>query len=167
MQEVPSDAPVLGARPPTGQYRLTIVWTGDDLGPEAVAWLIGHELGVHGNIAYVEKMERIERDRQGRQRKIPIEYVHRIYPDEHGAEQSEHAGTRPASYLVDGLHPHTFRNDGSGPNQNACTWRALWAAGEIVCGYAANAQIHRHMSRRGKNGEPAPYAPGHPKRQEG
>lgn len=68
---------------------------------------------------------------------------------------------RPASYLVEGLQPHTFRNDGSDPNQNACTWRAQGAAGEIVCGYAANAQIHRHMSRRGKNGEPAPYAPEH------
>ena len=43
-------------RPPIGQYRVTLLLTGDDIGPDALAWLIEHQLGTHGHHAFVETM---------------------------------------------------------------------------------------------------------------
>jgi hypothetical protein len=64
---------------------------------------------------------------------------------------------KPASYLVDGLEPHEFVP--SGDADNGCTFVAsgpMFPDGRRVCGYAANAQIHRRMLRMGKNDAPAP-----------
>lgn len=46
-------------RQPIGQYRISMVVTGDDLGPDALAWLIERQAGSLGFTAYVERMERI------------------------------------------------------------------------------------------------------------
>lgn len=58
---IPPPGPVWapGWRPPMGQYRITLVLTGDDLGPGALAWLIERTVSVHGHIVSVEQMERL------------------------------------------------------------------------------------------------------------
>lgn len=59
-------------------------------------------------------------------------------------EKAMSAAPKPASYMVDGLPPHAFRNDGSNDDQNACTWDRHG----VLCGYAPNAMVHRRMSTR-------------------
>jgi hypothetical protein len=48
-----------GWRPPMGQYRVTLMLTGDDLGAGALAWLIERTVSVHGHVVQVEAMERL------------------------------------------------------------------------------------------------------------
>lgn len=48
-----------GWRPPMGQYRVTLIITGDDLGPGALAWLIARTASVHGHIVHIDSMERL------------------------------------------------------------------------------------------------------------
>lgn len=42
-----------GRRPPTGQYTVTVNITGDDLGPDALAWTVTRQLEALGLIATV------------------------------------------------------------------------------------------------------------------
>jgi hypothetical protein len=49
-------------RPAMGQYRMVIVVTGDDLGPDAMIWLVEHQLNTFGMIAFVEAVKRIGKD---------------------------------------------------------------------------------------------------------
>lgn len=51
-------------RPPTGQYRIALVWTGDDLGPDQIVWLVEHQLTQYGAIAFVDDLNRIGEDRR-------------------------------------------------------------------------------------------------------
>jgi hypothetical protein len=47
-----------------GQYRVTLVTTGDDLGPDALVWLVEHQVATLGHIVYVEHIARIGKDRR-------------------------------------------------------------------------------------------------------
>lgn len=50
-------------RPPIGQYRLTVVVTGDDLGPDMLCWLVENRLSQPGHTASVETVDRIGGER--------------------------------------------------------------------------------------------------------
>jgi hypothetical protein len=48
-------------RPPTGQYAVQLLVTGDDLGPEHTVWLIESVLSrVSGFIVYVEAIKEVK-----------------------------------------------------------------------------------------------------------
>jgi hypothetical protein len=54
-----------GTRLPIGQYRVTLLVTGDAVGPEILSWLIADRtarMGGGGLTAHVEQIETIERD---------------------------------------------------------------------------------------------------------
>lgn len=52
-------------RPPIGQYQVTLLWTGDDLGEDHVVWLIEQMLTIeHAAQAGVLKVERVGKDRR-------------------------------------------------------------------------------------------------------
>jgi hypothetical protein len=43
-------------QPPLGQYRITVLLTGDDLGTDMIAWLAEKLLAAHGHTARVEQI---------------------------------------------------------------------------------------------------------------
>lgn len=53
------DARTRTGRLPAGQYRVTAVLTGDDVGPDALGWLTERLLAIHGHIVYVESVTRV------------------------------------------------------------------------------------------------------------